>query len=306
MDDQEEKVMSNMDDLKELVQKASEGDREAFEELYKKTCRSVYFTCLGFLKEEQEARDITQDVYLAALEKLDTLEDAEKFKPWLYRIAANKSMNRLKKMRPGLPGDERLEGMKPEDNENFLPEDYALNTDKRELVLKIVRETCSDVLYQTILLHYFTGFSIAEIAAIMECPEGTVKYRLSAARAKIKEGVLRYEKKSGEKLRSVGAVPFLAALFTAQMEGMQMPSLPTSILDALPKSTLAASTAKTGGSILFKSLQFKIAIGIVAAVVTVGGVATAAVLISNRNAEEVSVEGQEGNRLEKTTPETNE
>ena len=297
--------MSDTNDLKEIVQKAAAGDRAAFEELYKMTCRSVYFTCLGFLKEEQEARDITQDVYLAALEKLGTLEDAEKFKPWLYRIAANKSINRLKKMRPFLPGDEQLEGMKPEDNENFLPEEYALNADKRELVLKIVRETCSDVLYQTILLHYFNGFSIAEIAEIMECPEGTVKYRLSAARTKIKEGVLRYEKKSGEKLRSAGAVPFLAALFTAQMESMQMPSLPTSILDALPKSTLAASTAKTGGSILLKSLQFKIAIGIAAAVVAVGGIATAAVLI-NRNAKEVSVEGQEENRLEKTTPETDE
>ena len=299
--------MSDTNDLKELVQKAAAGDRAAFEELYKETCRSVYFTCLGFLKEEQEARDITQDVYLAALEKLDTLEDAEKFKPWLYRIAANKSMNRLKKMHPFLPGDEQLEGMKPEDNENFLPEEYALNADKRELVLKIVRENCSDVLYQTILLHYFNEFSIAEIAEIMECPEGTVKYRLSAARAKIKEGVLGYEKKSGEKLRSAGAVPFLAALFTAQMEGMQMPLLPTSILDVLPKSTLAASTAKTGGGVLLKSLQFKIAIGITAAVVAVGGVVTAAVLISNRNAEEVSVAGQEENRLEKTTqkkPET--
>ena len=296
--------MSDTNDLKEIVQKAAAGDRAAFEELYKMTCRSVYFTCLGFLKEEQEARDITQDVYLAALEKLGTLEDAEKFKPWLYRIAANKSINRLKKMRPFLPGDEQLEGMKPEDNENFLPEEYALNADKRELVLKIVRETCSDVLYQTILLHYFNGFSIGEIAEIMECPEGTVKYRLSAARSKIKEGVLRYEKKSGDKLHSAGAVPFLAALFTAQMEGMQMPSLPTSILDTLPKSAFAASTAKTGGGILLKSLQFKIAIGIVAAVVAVGGIATAAVLI-NRNAEEVSVEGQEENRLEKTTPETN-
>ena len=208
--------MSDTDDLKELVQKAAEGDR-------------------------------------AALEKLDTLEDAEKFKLQLYRIAVNKSINRLKKMRPILPGDERLEGMKPEDNENFLPEEYALN----------------------------------------------------AARAKIKEGVLQYEKKSGDKLRSVAAAPFLAALFTTQMESMQMPSLPLSILDALPESTFAATSAKTGGSILFKSLQFKIAIGIAAAVVTVGGVATAAVLI-NRNAKEVSVEGQKENGLEKTTPETDE
>ena len=245
--------MNDTDISKELVQKAAEGDKAAFEELYRLTCRSVYFTCFGFVKDEQEAQDITQEVYLTAFEQLDTLEDEGKFKTWLYRIAANKSINCLKKKKPSLPGDEQLEDMEAEENENFLPEEYALNADKREIVLKIIQETCSDVLYQTILLHYFNEFSIAEIAEIMECPEGTVKYRLSVARAKIKEGVLRYEKKSGDKLYSVAVLPFLTTLFAAQMQGMQIPSFPLSFPGAIPKSTIAASSAKTGGRIALKA-----------------------------------------------------
>ena len=287
--------MSDTDDLKKWVQKAAAGDGKAFEKLYKETCRSVYFTCFGFLKDEQEAQDVTQDVYLTAYEQMGTLEDAGKFKPWLYRIAANKSMNLLKKKQPLLLGDEQLADMDTEENENFLPEEYALNADKRELVLKIVQKTCSDVLYQTILLHYFNELSIAEIAEIMGCLEGTVKYRLSAARAKIKEGVLRYEKKSGDKLYSVAAVPFLTAWFTAQLNDMRIPPLSPSFLGALPQSTLAASTAKTGGSMILKSLQLKIVAGIAAAVVAAGGVTAAAVIIHNQNAQEASAEAQEGN-----------
>ena len=289
--------MGDTDVLKELVQKAAAGDKSAFEELYQATCRSVYFTCLGFLKDEHEAQDITQDVYLAVFEQLGTLEDAGKFKPWLYRIAANKSIMRLKKKQPTLLGDEQLEDLETEENENFLPEEYALNADKRKMVLEITRKVCTDIQYQTILLYYFNELSIAEIAEIMECLEGTVKNRLSVARSKIKEGVLRYEKKSGDKLHSFAAIPFLTALFTAQMQDMPMPSVPLSFKSAFPKSKLAALSAKTGGRVMLKSLQIKIIAGIAAAVVSVGGVA-AAVIITNQNAVETSAGGQEGGTLD--------
>lgn len=124
--------MKEMDALLELVKKAAEGDRTAFDELYRETCRSVYFICLGFLKDEIDAQDVTQEVYLTVFEQLGTLEDKSKFKPWIYRIAANKSINCLKKKQPILPGDDLLDGMETEDNENFLPEEYALSADKRE------------------------------------------------------------------------------------------------------------------------------------------------------------------------------
>ena len=282
--------MSNTDILKRLVQKAEAGDRTAFEELYRETCRFVYFTCLGLLKDEQEAQDITQEVYLTAFEQMGTLEDAGKFRPWLYRIAANKSINCLKKKQPIPVGDEQLQDMETEENENFLPEEYALNADKREMVLKIVRETCSDVLYQTILLHYFNEFSIAEIAEIMDCPEGTVKYRLSVARAKIRDGVLRHEKKSGERLYVVAPIPFLTLLFTEQIQDTQMLLLPLSFKRAFPGPT---PVVKAGRRIVLKSLHFKIAAGIAAAIVAVGGIAATAVIITTHRTEEVSAKMQE-------------
>ena len=289
--------MNDTQALKELVQKAAAGDKAAFEELYQATCRLVYFTCFALLKDEQEAQDITQDVYLTVFEQLGALEDVDKFKSWLYRIAANKSIKHLRKKKPILPGDEQLEDLETEENENFLPEEYALNADKRKLVLEITRKVCTDVQYQTILLYYFNELSIAEIAEIMECQESNVKKRLSIARTKIKEGVLRYEQKSGDKLHSFAVIPFLTTLFTAQMQDMLMPSFPLRFTDAIPKSKLAASSAKTGGRIMLKSLQVKIAVGVATAVVAVGGVA-AAVVITNQNAAETSAGGLEGNTLD--------
>ena len=288
--------MSDTDISKELVQKAAKGDKAAFEELYQTTCRAVYFTCLGFLKDEQEAQDVTQDVYLTALEQLGTLEDAGKFKSWIYRMAANKSINCLKKKKPTLPGDEQLEDMETEENENFLPEEYALNADKRKVVLDITRKVCTDAQYQTILLYYFNELSVAEIAEIMECKEDNVKKRMSIARAKIREGVLQYEEKSGDKLYSVAVIPFLTTLFTAQMQGMQIPSFPLNFPSVLPKPTVAASSAKAGGRIALKGLRLKIVAGIAVAVV-VGGV-IAAVTITNQRAEEASVGAQDESALD--------
>ena len=290
--------MSDNNVSKELVQRAAEGDKASFEELYRTTCRAVYFTCFGFLKDEQEAQDITQDVYLTAFEQLGTLEDVGKFKPWLYRMAANKSINCLKKKKPSLPGDEQLQDMETEENENFLPEEYALNADKRAMVLDITRKVCTDAQYQTILLYYFDELSIAEIAEIMECQENNVKKRMSIARAKIREGVLQYENKSGDKIYSFAVIPFLTALFTAQMQDMHISLLPLSLPDLHDKSTHAAQAqaAKAKGRFVLKGLQLKVAAGIAAAVI-VGGVA-AAVVVTSQKAEKTSVRAQDENILD--------
>ena len=201
--------MNDTQDLKEFVQKAAAGDKSAFEELYQATCHSVYFTCLGLLKNEQEAQDITQDVYLTAFEQLGSLEDAGKFKSWLYRIAANKSIKYLRKKQSLLPGDDQLEELETEENENFLPEEYALNADKRKLVLGITRKVCTDVQYQTILLYYFNELSIAEIAETMECLEGTVKNRLSVARKKLKKVSCSMKRKAATNSILLGPFLFL-------------------------------------------------------------------------------------------------
>ena len=215
--------MDSTNDMNDLVTRAVNGDAYSFELLYQQSYRVVYFTCISFLKNEQDALDITQDVYLTAFQYLSMLEDRSKFMPWLTRIAVNKCKNYLNQKRPVPMDEETLANLMTEENENFLPEEYVTNHAKRRLVMDIMQNCLSETLYQTVILYYFDYLSVAEIAEFMECPVGTVTYRLSVARAKIKAGVQQYEKQNDDKLYSVAVVPFLTSLLMYEMQNMYIP-----------------------------------------------------------------------------------
>lgn len=273
-----------MNEIEQLTRMAANGDRSAFETLYQRTCQSVYFTCLSFLKNEQDASDVTQEVYLTALEQLPKLNDMSKFVPWLNKIAVNKCKNMLIKKKPVLMDYEDMENLQTEENENFLPEEYATNRAKRKIVMDIMEKSLSDILYQTVIMYYFNGMSVTEIAEITNCPVGTVTYRLSVARAKIKEGVLRYENRNDDKLYAFVGIPLLTSVLTAEMQELSVPDIFPNIIGAAVKGTVASQAAKGGANIMLRTLKSKIIAGVVAAAVVGGGIA-AAVIISNKNEE---------------------
>lgn len=295
-----EKGWIEMDHLEKAVNRLKSGKQEAFDMIYEKTNRYVYFTCLGFVKNDQDAADLSQEVYLTVIKQIQSLEDSAKFIPWLNRITVNKCKNFLAKNTPVLMESDEMQEDIPETKEDFLPEEYAVNKAKRELVMKIMRDTLSDVLYQTVLLYYFNEMSVPEIAEVMECPTGTVTYRLSAARAKIKEGVLNHEKKHGEKLYSLVAAPFLTKVFTAEASEIAVPELLGGILSACSVNTAAAVAAEKGAKTMlktvFKTMKARVIAG-VASVAVVGGGVTTAVVVHNNHQEPAIVQEEPENKV---------
>ena len=289
--------------LEKLVDKAKQGDSAAFEELYSISSRQVYFTCISFLGNEEDAKDVMQDVYITAYEKLSSLNDAEKFVPWVNRIAVNLCKKILMKKSAVFMEIENAADELTEENENFLPEEYITQKEKRKLVMDIMRDTLSDIQYKTVILYYFNGLSVEEIADIMECPPGTVKYRLSVARAKIKDGVDAYENKSGDKLYSVVGLPLLMRLLNEEANSIDVPDMLHDIMEAV-RSHLAAghiestdassitNTASTnnttntskGGTIkkMLKTPKTIIA-ATAATVVIIGGIAAAVIATNHEN-----------------------
>lgn len=87
-------------DWQQTVAKAAEGDSRAFEALYKQTDRSVYFTCLKLLKNEHDAKDVMQDTYIKAFEKLSELSDFSRFPQWINRIAINHCKTFFRRQNP--------------------------------------------------------------------------------------------------------------------------------------------------------------------------------------------------------------
>nr|MDE6714821.1 RNA polymerase sigma factor [Lachnospiraceae bacterium] len=317
--------------LRELVDKAKQGDHAAFEELYSVSCKKVYFTCISFLGNEEDAKDVMQEVYITAYEKLASLNDAEKFVPWINRIAVNRCKKILmRKAVAFMEIDDAVDEL-TEENENFLPEEYITQKEKRKLVMDIMRNTLSDIQYKTVILYYFNGLPISEIADIMECLPGTVMNRLSVARAKIRDGVNAYENKSGDKLYSVVGLPLLMRLLYEEADSMAVPDMLHDIMEAIRAHLAAgavASTAAAGeaagttgngtaageavqntisgsangikGGIMKAGMNTLIAkIGIAAAVVAVIAVGTV-VFMKNSGDEEASNEGTRDAAQEQT------
>ncbi len=221
-----------MNTTEQLVTRVLEGDMKAFEELYNQTNKQVYYACFSFMCNEQDAMDVLQDTYLAGLTHLQSLQDRGRFCQWITQIAVNKCKTLLSKKQIAYADDELLETLPMEDDDYFLPENYVVNTEKRQLVLNIMSETLTVAQYQTIVLYYFDGLTAQEIADSMGCNVGTVTSRLSAARGKIKLGVQQYESQTGQKLYSVTAVPFLTALFWAEAENLVIPNVLGNIIGA--------------------------------------------------------------------------
>ena len=244
-------------EIAKLVEKLQNGDKQAFETLYQETSKTVYFICISFLNNEEDAKDVMQETYITAYQKLEQLQDKEKFAAWISQIAVNKCKKILLKNSPTLMEPESMTNLATESNESFLPEEYITQKSKRKIVMDIMRKKLSDIQYQTVILFYFNDLSIEEIADIMECPPGTVKYRLSVSRAKIKEGVLEYENESKDKLYSFAPIPFLAGLLAMEAENIEAPDVWSNIMQSLDvlHGGIVAGATHTAGQVASKGLQ---------------------------------------------------
>ncbi len=282
-----------MNNIEELVTKAANGDRTAFDELYTLTSRGVWYTCIGLLKNEENAKDIMQDTYLTAYERLGELKKPASVQSWLNRIAANKCKNFLtsganKMTEEG--GDEILENIS---DDFLLPDEYVTDRAKRKIIMDIIQNALSEEQFQTVILYYFDELTAAEIAELMDCHEKTVLYRLKTARKKIKEAILQYEEENKDNLHGVVPAAFLPRLLKADAENTAAPEIALSLPSA-PRTSktkhreaqsnddssyippqYSANAAKTGGKRMFDSVKSKIIAGACTAAVIVGGSAAA-------------------------------
>ena len=242
-----------MKTIKELVLSAKNGNKKAFDKLYKLTSNDVWFTCVSLLKDEENAKDIMQETYITAFLKLDTLKDEEKFCGWLTAIATNKSKNKLKGKVEYQIDDEILIA-ETETDELMLPEEYINKAEKRKVLLQIIEDTLSFNQYQVVLMFYFNELSIAEIAQALEISEGTVKSRLNSSRAKMKTAIEDYENKSGDKLHGVVVVPFFTTIFKEEANSLAVPNITIKLPNGQTLATSATKGIATGAKSTVSSI----------------------------------------------------
>lgn len=268
-----------------VVAKAKSGDQEAFTDLYNNAYKMVYLTCLGHMKNPEEAEDCAQETFITIYNKLDTLEDNNTFFGWAKTIAVRVCLHKLRSTHNNISYDDAIESgvnIEGDDNLEDLPDSMIMEEAKRDVILDILKKELKEVQYQSIFMFYYDNMPVEKIAEVMECPVGTVKTRLKAARVRIKEGIESYEKKTGDKLCAAGTFPALGALFTSTLEGTSVTVPPLAIgtavgiagkagaAKAVTMGSKATKIAKAGSTVGKKALATKIFAG-VAATAVIGG-----------------------------------
>ena len=147
-------------------------DREAFSEAVWAIRASMLRTAMSFLRSRADAEDAVQDAVLVAWERLGTLRDPSAFRMWMMVILSNSCRTMLrKKKRIVLSQEVEPQQAQTDDAARMLWE-AVLALDERMRL--------------PIVLHYYEGFSIEEIAVIVRAPKGTVAARMSRARERLK------------------------------------------------------------------------------------------------------------------------
>jgi len=273
-----------MEEISSLVIKAKNGDNTAFDRLYYLTQQEVWFTCISLLKNETHAEEIMQNTYVTAFLKLNTLEENAKFPVWVKKIAVNKCKDFFKAKQELQLDDEILENYS-ETSEITIPEEYITDNENRRIILEIMQNTLSQVQYRAVFMYYFDEMSIAEIAEVEDCPEGTVMSRLNLARGKMKKAILKYEEENNDKLHIIVPVPFFTSLFITEAKNLVVPKISITSQNLEPKSsTLKAekNIGAFGGKLMSKSILLKLFAIVAAFAVVIGGI-TAAVVVNNKN-----------------------
>ena len=169
-----------------LISECIAGNQAAIEMLVRQHEIGVFRLALSILNDEADAKEVTQETFIAALKSLRTYQERKTFKAWLYTIALNLSRSHLRKRKVV----ERLKAtvgsvLRVESQKAPSPEDTIIRTEKERAIWDELNKL--DERHRTVVvLRYFHELPISEIAEIMDINEGTIHSRLHTAREKLR------------------------------------------------------------------------------------------------------------------------
>jgi RNA polymerase sigma-70 factor (ECF subfamily) len=181
---------------RELVRQAKDGDKEAFESLVRRHQSRVFAVAGGILRNREDVEDIAQQVFLKAYFSLKRFDQRAAFSTWLYKITVNECWDllRKRKVRPlvlevDLSEEQARQYQAAEEAADGRPDasERLAARERVEQLLECLEERDRSML----VLKEVQGFSVEEIAEVLELNANTVKVRLFRARQRIAESVRR-------------------------------------------------------------------------------------------------------------------
>jgi len=183
--------MSDRELDQQLVERVQRGDKQAFGLLVAKYQRKLLRLLSRLIRDPAEVEDVAQETFIKAYRALPSFRGDSAFYTWLYRIGVNTAKNYLVAQSRRAP---TTTGYNSEEAETFDDGEQLrdINTPERLMMSRQIGETVEtamdalpDELKTAIVLREIEGLSYEEIAAIMDCPIGTVRSRIFRAREAI-------------------------------------------------------------------------------------------------------------------------
>ena len=180
----------------ELVERCLGGEQDAWEDLVRIHTRRVYAICYRFTGSDQEAQDLTQDVFLRVFRSLKSFRAGEgSFGVWLARLTRNLLIDHYRRSKLERVTDS-IEGQLPMlEEKTAVPArtDGLLAGREASEVLQSALQKLSPELRETVILRDLEELEYREVAQVLNVPEGTVKSRLNRGRAELAR-ILRRQK----------------------------------------------------------------------------------------------------------------
>lgn len=161
-----------------------------FDAIYVQYQRLVYWAAYGVTKNHEAALDAVQSVFLRVLEHLNKIEAMEdgQIKGWLYKVAVNSCIDRHRKLKREVLSDVIPDTVSISFDE--LPEATLLKREQRMAIRNLVDEL-PDIYRQPLLLYYFANMGYSDIAKSLNMSEGTIKSRMSRAKAMLAKSIAK-------------------------------------------------------------------------------------------------------------------
>lgn len=308
--------------LKIAIEQMKHGEEQGFNEVYSRSYNRVYFRAKQIMKNEEDAQDLVQIVFIEAYQSISSLQCPEALYGWLDGITYRQGMKIFRKKKEPLLTEEASGVFDTLESNDItaMPELTADQKATSEIVMGIIEEL-SELQKTAVVSYYFDNLKVEEIADMMECSVNTIKSRLNYARKYIKGRVEEKEKKEGYRLHVIG-VPVLwfairmlsekTTLSTQTAQGIYNTSCMKVGLQATaihvkegsagiaePKAGTGAKVKKTtgfGAKMASLSTTAKVLM-IAGAVVVVGGISSIAYL-SAKNEEQMVTQEQAGSKQE--------
>ena len=166
-----------------IIAEVKDGDAEAYRYLVERYHRGLLLHLNNIVFDGQLAEDIAQEAFLAAYQKLNQYNDRYAFSTWLYKIADNLAYRQLARQK-------RLVGIDELDEEQADEGQSVHETAERDFSRQAVQQAVARLpfQYRQVIAYYFwEGRSYEDIAAVMECPVGTVRTWLHRAKAQLRK-----------------------------------------------------------------------------------------------------------------------